>query len=524
MPKVAVVGIDGATWNIILELVRNEKLPTFKELLEGGVHGELISTIPPVTAPAWNAIATGLTPGETGVIDFLNPNSGYALRPVNSSAYQGKAMWDFLSAEGYRVGVVDYPALYPAYPVNGFMLSSWLGKLDTWPKGLESEITEAFGEYNILVNYHLRRYDNIELFFSHLDKAVKKKLEVSRYLLKSKQPDLFVDVISFTDWLQHRLWHCVDPDHPLYPGDAAAKDCREKFAHYWQLIDEYLGHVTESADYIFVVSDHGFGPQWGVFNLAKWLEVNGFIVRKRAPLTSRISRKVVQYLPVMREFRRIYRVLPKKIATIGLDAVIRLSSLISQINTDKSKVLVLGHTIPFGAIYLNPRFKEMANEILSDIEAKLKKLNNYGLNVEIYRIKELYKGAYSSKLPDIILAINNWSCVIIKDFTQDFIYANRTYSSRHTGSHRIEGIFVAYGEDIRRGVKLNKTRVYDIAPTILHLFDAGIPENVHGAVLFKIFKKDSRYFKRKPVYVKQDYYRKKLFKIKLTSVRTRLTK
>ena len=62
------------------------------------------------------------------------------------------------------------------------------------------------------------------------------------------------------------------------------------------------------------------------------------------------------------------------------------------------------------------------------------------LRVTVFKLKDIYRGANSDKLPDLILTINDWSCVIVKDFRKDFIYLEGTYSPRHTGSHRIDGV------------------------------------------------------------------------------------
>jgi len=48
--------------------------------------------------------------------------------------------------------------------------------------------------------------------------------------------------------------------------------------------------------------------------------------------------------------------------------------------------------------------------------------------------------------------------------------------------------------------------IYDVMPTIMHLFNMPIPYNVDGKVLLNIFVKDSEYFLRKPKYVNSHYY------------------
>ena len=68
--KVFVIGLDGATWDIILPLAKKGDLPCFKRLLDAGSHGVLNSTLPCVTPPAWGAFLTGASPARHNVLDF----------------------------------------------------------------------------------------------------------------------------------------------------------------------------------------------------------------------------------------------------------------------------------------------------------------------------------------------------------------------------------------------------------------------------------------------------------------------
>lgn len=56
-------------------------------------------------------------------------------------------------------------------------------------------------------------------------------------------------------------------------------------------------------------------------------------------------------------------------------------------------------------------------------------------------------------------------------------------------THDRYGIFIAYGEDIKTG-NLD-AKIYDIAPTIHHIFNLPIPSDMDGRVLKEIFKEES---------------------------------
>lgn len=66
------------------------------------------------------------------------------------------------------------------------------------------------------------------------------------------------------------------------------------------------------------------------------------------------------------------------------------------------------------------------------------------------------------------------------------------------GTHKVHGIFIAYGKDIKKNYKINEVKIYDIAPTILHIFNLPIPNDIDGKVLIEIFEPESEIARRKP--------------------------
>ena len=52
-----------------------------------------------------------------------------------------------------------------------------------------------------------------------------------------------------------------------------------------------------------------------------------------------------------------------------------------------------------------------------------------------------------------------------------------------TGSHKLEGIFIAYGAGIRSGAEINVASVMDITPTLLALFGLPVAEDMEGKVI-----------------------------------------
>ena len=145
--KILIIGLDGATFDIIDPLIKEGAMPNVEKLVKKGAVASLQSTIPPISAPAWLSLATGLKPEKTGVFDFLyRQDDSFQLHKVTSASYHGRAVWDYLSRSGRRVGLLNYPMLYPVYEVNGFMTAGIGASLDgefTFPKHLKHRRSSA---------------------------------------------------------------------------------------------------------------------------------------------------------------------------------------------------------------------------------------------------------------------------------------------------------------------------------------------------------------------------------------------
>ena len=114
-----IVGLDGATLDLIGPWAANGTLPNLARLAARGVWGRLRSTVPPATFPAWTSLTTGVNPGRHGVLDFTERVPGtYRVRFVNARRRRATALWSRFGAAGLRTAVltVPTPAAVPTRP------------------------------------------------------------------------------------------------------------------------------------------------------------------------------------------------------------------------------------------------------------------------------------------------------------------------------------------------------------------------------------------------------------------------
>jgi len=506
--KILVIGLDGATLDVLSPLMAQGALPNLEKIVRRGASGPLYSTIPPATGPAWLSLATGLKPESTGVFDFwVRRGDSYRLHSLNSDVFQGRSIWDLLSRAGKNTGVFCYPMLRPPYEIRGFMttgLGAWPVEEFTFPVELKQEIfSAAGGPFELLLPYHEDRYDDLDLFLSHLEEMLEKQARAAEYLLLNKPWDLFWVVFSQTDWLQHLFWRHLDPGHSLHEG-SRSEEPRRKFQAFWSKIDSVLGRLIDQAGpetNICILSDHGFGTNDKVFKLNAWLERKGYLVRKEIPRSPRLkirqgamsaARQTARRLRIGRLFPGIHQKGRQWMDNIR-------PSVLDQIDLEKSTAFDPGHTIPFGGIYIHDRAastRESRLKITTRIAQELKQWGDEN-HIKIKTWHPYGSGNPGSTAgPDLLVAVDDWSCVLLKDRFDGELLEARPHSPRHTGSHRMNGILLACGPDIKN-TTMESARIIDITPTLLYLFDLPLPSNLDGKVIDDLIT--AEYLDRHPV-------------------------
>lgn len=492
MTKSIVLGIDGATWDILDPLIGDRLLPNISEIQSTSASGTLKSTFPPITAPAWLSMATGQNPGKTGVFYFLNrddPDS-FDFEPLGSDKFQGQSFWDVLAADNQSVGIFNYPMLYPPYETDGFMVSGLGSDADdtiTYPESLGAELDEVTDGYQVKVPYADPKYQGRpEKLERDLLDIVDKRERAIEYLLTEKNPDHFFGVISATDWAQHYFWRYHDEDHVLHePGT----EFRETLTRVWKRVDETVGKIAERAkeddSRLFLVSDHGFGPVNRTFHSNNWLRRDGFVQEADE---SMLTKARTQYFPYLRRVGEgIVSVVPQLndfAKSVG-ESIRKTPG--ENVNFDTSVALAPRQNLTCGMIYMLSDREADKREVISKLEQAVAE-DSVAEDIQIYEPGDLYEGPKTDLAPDLLFEIDDFECAVDpRSAAGDELFSTGPPSKARNGGHNREGIFIASGPGIESGSDL-EARIYDIAPTLLHLHDRPIPEKMDGNVLFDVFE------------------------------------
>lgn len=493
------MGLDGATWSLLSRLERDFRIPTIKRLKSRGAWGRLRSTDPAITGAAWLAIATGLNPGKTGVIDFFRRDraDSLSLRPVSAVDYRGKAFWDLASIEELRYGVMFYPMLYPPYPLQGgFIVSGGIGvpsdEVLSQPPEVRDQLLGLLPSgFRLVVEPRSRIYSDLGRFIEDCAIHIKGLGRISRWLAaRLGDIDGLTYVVSVTDWIQHRAWHVI-ADHPL-SNKLGEREYRGRVEELYTMLDEEVIYpVVEAAEaeekLIMMVSDHGFQAHYGVFGLARVLYKHGLLhVHTVRLLRYRLLSMVKGFLRRIGVAEKLRRRVPggvRKIARTRLEDVIDYS---------KSDVYLLAHSNLFGAIYFKRKDGELEEAVRRAI---IEEAEKHGIKVEVRRREELYSGPLLELLPDLIVIANEYATLVANTFNYP-IYKQGVLDKQYTGAHHRDGILLIYGPGVKKAEGINAS-IYSVAPTVLYAHGLPIPDDVDEPPLKTLIDLgEPRYVKR----------------------------
>jgi predicted AlkP superfamily phosphohydrolase/phosphomutase len=515
--KVLVIGLDGATWNLIKPWIDEGKLATLERLTKQGVYGELESTVPPWTIPAWNSLTTGKNPGKLGVFTFMcKYNAGYKFKPYFLVYEVRRDVWKILSTMERKVIVANVPNIHFSFKINGYIVAGWLYRDEdtlTYPKTLKGKLDEVTDGYKVDIitadvnkGTIVKRPSTDEEYLHMAEDTTNKHFRAFEFLLKKKWDFAFL-VFTGPDRIQHKFWE------------------NEKIVlDYYKNLDIKLGNLLKMVDkstVLILVSDHGFGPKKRIFNVNEWLLKENYLRLKPRTVSKLVKIKIllakIKMLPLVKFLLAFFPLKPFK-------SLKEKSAPITKVevdNIDWEKTKAFNYSV-WGDIYLNVKGREARGIInpeeyektREEIIQKLKNLEDptsgKKFSAKVYRREEIYQGKYINRAPDLVIQVDDNIQSI-----NSTVGHNQIFMEGKGGEHRINGIFLACGPGIKRGTQIKGIRIYDITPTILHIFNLPIPSDMDGRVLMEIFEPDSEFARREPVYVDPAYYDKKMEEEKL---------
>src|SRR5262249_33026801 len=218
--RVLVVGLDAATFDLVLPWAESGVLPTIGRLIRQRVRAPLRSTLPPPGRPS---AATGRNPGKHSVFNFYRGRAGgLEPAPVTPGDLRSPRVWDIAAQKGLRSVVLHMPLTYPPEDRVGVMISGIMtpkGAEDfVAPAALKDTLAGRIAGYRMEVDASPLKRGDLETFRRDAFDLQRVQTEEALYLMQHEDWDLFWVMTHTLDKLQHFFWRFMDADHPAHPG------------------------------------------------------------------------------------------------------------------------------------------------------------------------------------------------------------------------------------------------------------------------------------------------------------------
>ncbi|HDS09500.1 MAG TPA: phosphodiesterase [Firmicutes bacterium] len=450
-----IIGLDCATPQILFDEYR-DCFPVLSSLLDKGTWGELNSTIPAITVPAWSCMMSGRDPGELGFYGFRNrkDRSYDKLIFANSSFVKYNRVWDYLTEIGKQSIVIGVPQTYPPSKVNGYLAASFLtpdiNSNYTYPPEFKEEIKKVTDGYMIDVEDF--RTEEKSRLLNDIYKMTGKRFRLVNHMLDTRKDwDFFMFVEMGVDRIHHGFWKYHDRNHPKYePGNPF----ENSIIDYYKYLDTEIGSLINKLDddtIVIVISDHGAQTMIGGICLNEWLYENGYLKFEEYPVE-----------PV-----RIEKV---------------------KIRWNETKAWGFGGY--YGRIFLNVKdrepegviapgdYEKVRDELKAAFETMKDEEGNL-LGTKVFKPEDIYRKV-NGIAPDLFIYFGDlrWRSVGTVGLKSVYTYENDT--GPDDANHAQNGIVILFDPKKKGTGRSENLDIMDITPTLLDYFGLNIPTDLQG--------------------------------------------
>jgi predicted AlkP superfamily phosphohydrolase/phosphomutase len=467
--KSFILGLDGATFYIINQLLEKGQLPNFAELMNSGSFGNLKSTNPPHTAPGWVSAITGVNPGKHGVYQFWDTQAAnYVGKFMGANDLAVKTVWELLNENRVTTAMINVPMTHPPRKLDGYMLTWPLSKTlrYSYPINLVSEVASVGGYYlpDICAMF--------EGNYDYIDKAIKisnDRLTTVEYLLKEKPVDFMMVVFPEIDRISHYYWHYMNKIDTQSEENEKLKDAIfDIYKVTDSIIGKIKGQLNEDCNF-YIISDHGFGRGDVNFYLNTYFVKIGLMNVKEEGKASETEDSV--YHPVEGNWFK-YDLNGKRYDVDWNHT----KAYISAPGSYGVNINLKGRQEK-GIVDIEQKY-EVEEEIINKLLEVIAPDTGKRLFKNVLRSSQVYKGRATKYAPDLIIVPFDYGTMVHHQLTYDTLFGE----PEQRGMHREEGIFILNGPHIKKKQLFN-AKLEDVLPTLLYSLNIDIPQYIEGDVL-----------------------------------------
>ncbi len=475
--EVLLIGLDGATFDILDPLMESGAMPELRALAASGVRATLQSTVPALTPPAWTSMMTGKGPGRHGIFDFFRKDSASStlVRLLTSQDVASAPIWSLADGAGLRSTILNFPLTFPPPRIaghitpGGFMPWRQL-RLGCHPEGLYDTLqtVPSFNarELALDMTHEAKAIEGCadEELETWVDMHIRRErqwVDITGFLRRTEPSAFTALLIDGTDKLQHLCWRFIDPRLSHTINTPLEHRVREKVREYYVKLDGLIGELRQLFEgaTIVVASDHGFGPQVRTFYVNSWLAQQGLLAWRdgQAPESG-------------------------DAAKLGLNQLARHAYQIDWTRTRAFAPMPSGngiHIVQQSDEHPNGvpahEYQAFRNRLAAGLLELRDPTTGEPVVARVGNRDTLFQGPFVELAPDLTVELQDGGLFSILSSSE--IVRRRPMP---TGTHHPDGIFMAAGPEIQRGARLGPLSILDVAPLMLHQLGLAIPHAFEG--------------------------------------------
>lgn len=448
------------------------ELPNLSRMIERGAYGDCLSTVPSHSWCAWPSFMTGLNPAGHGVFDILEHKPGQSRRlPITYKSIKARTIFEDFSDADKTTLALNIPLTFPTPKIKGKVIGGGVlpaSRSYTHPPELQQELDQK-APFPVNGMSWTTFRNRPEAFLDECAAITAKRQKSFEYLLDTTEWEFGVLVYVSTDRIQHCLMQYVAPEHPSYE-ELKDTDVAKKTRGIYKQLDDGLAELlkrTNDDDLVIFMSDHGHQPCTRCCTMDRILAHLGYAKFSKGSFATNL----IRWGPGRRIARRIYDVL-KLHGRVALPASpidwAHSRAYTSVTSTGEGVSLNLKGREPEGIV--EPEDYESLREELYKALSEFKDPETGRSPIaKIYRKEEVMHGAHYDTAPDLLLVpAPFYSLTHAKGMVEDADWLS--------GDHRLEGVIVATGPEVKPGPIEESVELIDLGPTSMAAL--GVPSAV----------------------------------------------
>jgi predicted AlkP superfamily phosphohydrolase/phosphomutase len=398
---------------------------------------------------------------------------------------------------------------FPPRKVNGCMISGLLTPLgsnnSTYPVNLIDSIRKKVPDYRI-VPTQAYSPGRMESYLGEMERVLDSKAAVAGSLMEENDWQFMMQVFNETDFLQHALWHVMDPDHPRH--DSKAHDAYvERIFDFYSRVDGVIGDLMASAGEdvsVVVLSDHGHGP------LHEFIHANNLFLKTGLMKPRKHPWSLLKHLLFKLGLTplNVYRIgnslglgklrMGLRWTSKGYGLLSRFFFSFSDVDWKRTVAYAISGGV-YGGAYVNlkgrepqgavepKRYEEVRSRIAEVLAGLRHPADGGALISEVIKREEIYSGKFLEEAPDLYFLPRDPTVGVFGDFEFSSNKVVEPASHSISAQHRMHGIFLAKGPGIKQGVEVEGMRVIDVTPSLMYMMGLPIPKGLDGRLYDGVF-------------------------------------